>query len=671
MKHWHLTHEASGICWLTFDQLDSKVNTLSAETMDEFSHCLDMLESDTPKLLIIHSGKRAGFMAGANIRQFAGMNEIAEAEAVITNAHQLLFRLEQLSCISVAAIDGHCLGGGLELALACDYRIATDELHTRLGFPEVRLGIFPGFGGSVRSIERIGHLAAMQLMLSGRTLSATAAKRIGLVDDAVPLRQLESAALYVQKQLPTRNRVRLIEKLAGLPLVRNLVAIRMRKAATEHANEAHYPAPYALIEHWRQHACNKAAMYRSEVTRVSRLLCGKTAQSLVRVFLLQETLRAKAAMDVEKHEHLHVIGAGIMGGDIAAWAVLHGMQVSLQDTSKQQLARALKRANKLFEKRLKNPRLVTQAMDRLIPDPAGNGVNKADLVIEAIIEDVDAKQALFASVVPRMKADAILATNTSSIPLESLGESLPDPQRLVGLHFFNPVAKMPLLEIIHTGKTDSSVINKAMAFALQLKKLPLRVTSCSGFLVNRVLMPYLLEAVMMIDEGEDPAAIDQAAKAFGMPMGPVELADTVGLDIALSVARKMSQFQHCEVPGSLAEKVGNGELGRKSGSGYYSWKNGKITNRKNSEFTPELQQRLILNLLNEAVSCRHDGIVGSDDELDAGIIFGAGFAPFTGGPINYIHTHGAREIVDQLKSLEKKHGKRFSPGPGWKQLEGG
>lgn len=668
MTHWTLRRDDDGLAWLTFDQVGSPVNTLSTDTLTEFAAVLDTLESDPPAGLVIVSGKPSGFIAGADVKRFAGLRNPHEAEALIRQAHRLLFRLERLPCPSVAAIHGHCLGGGLELALACTWRLATDDAKTTLGFPEIRLGIFPGFGGSVRALARVGHLAAMQMMLSARNLSARAAKKTGLVDDCVPHRQLESAVRHWLLYRPPRRTPGFVQRAAGWPGVRGLVAARMKKQAAFHALPAHYPAPYALIEHWRRHAGHPEAMYDSEAREVSRLLTGDTAQNLVRVFLLQEALKSCGDRHIFQPRHLHVVGAGVMGGDIAAWGVLQGMTVSLQDRGAAQLARAMQRARALFERRLKQPRAVTLALDRLIPDSAGDGVAKADVVIEAIIEDVAAKQALFSALLPRMKPDALLATNTSSIPLETLDAALPQPDRLVGLHFFNPVAKMPLLEIVRGARTDPAVVERARAFALHFGKVPLVVSSSPGFLVNRILMPYLLEAVALVEEGVPPETVDRAATGFGMPMGPVELADTVGLDICLSVAGKMAALLKNAVPASLAAHIAAGRLGRKSGQGYYRWDAGKPLRREAAAPSEEQCDRLLLRLLNEAVACLREGVVEDADALDAGVILGTGFAPFTGGPMHWIGTAGAAHWHARLVALNATHGERFQPDSGWNAL---
>lgn len=669
MKHWQLTTDEEGIAWLTFDQAETTVNTLDPETLAELDSALGAVETAAPAGLLIRSAKPTGFIAGADVRGFAGLTDQTAAADLIRRAHVILDRLECLPCPSVALIQGHCLGGGLELALACTYRVAAEGPATILGFPEVRLGIFPGFGGSARSLQRVGHLAAMDLMLSGRNLSGRAAKAIGLVDDCVAPRQLTAAALWLLGHRPAHRRPSLVQRAAAWPGVRGLVARRLCKRVSGEVDPAHYPAPHALIDHWERHAGNPAALYANEAFAVPRLLAGDTAQNLVRLFLLRERLRGAGEGGEGETPHLHVVGAGVMGGDIAAWAALRGLRVSLQDRRLQDLTRAMQRAGDLFTRRLKDPRLIRDARDRLIPDARGDGVGHADVVLEAIVEDLDAKRALFAHLAPCLKPGALLATNTSSIPLEALGAALDAPGLLVGLHFFNPVERMPLVEVVRGAATHATTIARALALARRLDKVPLVVKSGPGFLVNRVLMPYLLEAVALVEEGVAPATVDRAATAFGMPMGPIALADTVGLDICLAVAGRMTD--PASIPASLSRYVAAGHLGRKTGQGYYRWQGGRAQPGAGArDPTQEERDRLLLRLANEAVACLREGVAEDADALDAGLVFGAGFAPFRGGPLRHIQAEGAAAVLARLSALHQCFGERFKPDVGWASLMG-
>lgn len=511
------------------------------------------------------------------------------------------------------------------------------------------------------------------MMLSAQPVSGRAARRSGLVDDCVPRRQLEAAARHFLQRQPRSPQPALWQRAAGWPGIRPLVAHALRRQAAARARPDHYPAPQALIRHWRRHAGRPQAMLAAEVKTVARLLTSQPARNLVRVFLLQDRLKGLVGSDQAPPRHLHVIGAGVMGGDIAAWAALSGLTVSLQDQGTEPLARALERAQALFQRKLKAPRAVQAALDRLIPDPAGNGVARADVVIEAIIEDAGAKQSLFLDLWPRLQPGAVVATNTSSIPLEELAAELPEPERLVGLHFFNPVARMPLLEVVRGAGTDPQVVDRALAFARAIDKLPLPVISSPGFLVNRILMPYLLEAVTLLEEGATAAAVDRAALDFGMPMGPVELADSVGLDVCLAVARRLGEATGTAPPEALQRHVSAGELGRKTGTGFYRWKGRKPVRRRGSRVAEAHRERLVLRFLNEAVACLREGVVADADLLDAGMVFGTGFAPFRGGPMHYIQAEGPASLLGRLQRLEATEGARFAPDPGWSSglLEGG
>jgi 3-hydroxyacyl-CoA dehydrogenase/enoyl-CoA hydratase/3-hydroxybutyryl-CoA epimerase len=667
-RNWRLETDAARIAWLYADKADSSTNVLSREVLEELHFIIDRITAERPQGLIILSAKSNGFIAGADVKEFTAIQDYDEALELITRGQSILDRIEKLPFPTVAMIHGFCLGGGMELALACRYRVAEDDPRTRLGLPEVRLGIHPGFGGTVRLPPLIGAPLAMDLMLSGRSVEARRAQRMGLVDFAVPQRQLRRAALAMLEEQPMAHRPGFVARMSNAALVRPLLATVMRRKTAEKAAPAHYPAPFALIDLWAEHGGDRERMMQEEGRSVARLLVGETAQNLVRVFTLQEQLKSLGRGGDFTPRRVHVIGAGVMGGDIAAWCALRGLQVTLQDRNHESLARVMKRAYGLFKKKLKQPRLVQAAMDRLIPDKNGMGLKRADVVIEAIFEDIEAKQGLYREIEPLIRPDALLATNTSSIPLETLSEALTRPERLVGVHFFNPVAQMQLVEVVSSPITAPEVARQAAAFVRHIDRLPLPVKGTPGFLVNRVLMPYLLEAVALESEGVPAAVIDQAATQFGMPMGPILLADTVGLDICLSVAEILAQQLHGAVPERLRELVAAGRLGRKSGRGFYSYKGDKPDQTrldKDDKIAPEITDRLMFRYFNEAVACLREGVVADADLLDAGMIFGTGFAPFRGGPMHYIERTGLPKGRQRLEELEQVYGERFHPDPAW------
>jgi 3-hydroxyacyl-CoA dehydrogenase/enoyl-CoA hydratase/3-hydroxybutyryl-CoA epimerase len=476
-KHWHLDIDEDNIGWLHFDKQSASSNVLNGETLAELDHVLDTLLSSLPAGLVVLSDKPAGFIAGADVHSFQGLRNRRDALELIQYAHKIFAKLASLVCPKVALVHGYCLGGGLELALCCDYILGRDDEHTHFGLPEVKLGIHPGFGGTVRAIQRLGAVKALPLMLTGRTLSVRSALKLGLIDEIIPERHFRNAARrYVYAQ-PKQQRAPMWERLFHFAPVRRLLGNILKKKIHQKANPQHYPAPYALIDVWLKHASNIPAMYR-------------------------ERLKAFGKIDnASRISHVHVIGAGVMGGDIASWCALRGLKVTLQDANLPAIAASMKRAHSLFKHKLKTPLRLRASMDRLIADPHGDGVGSADVIIEAIFENLEAKQNLFAGVEARARHDALLATNTSSLPLEDIATVLTTPSRLVGLHFFNPVAQMPLLEVVYANTTDPASQAQAAGFAVQIGKLPLPVKSAPGFLVNRVLMPYLLEAVTMVEEG--------------------------------------------------------------------------------------------------------------------------------------------------------------------------
>lgn len=639
-RHWLWELDNDDVAHLTLDRAESSVNSLSQEVLQELEDVLDQVKEQQPQALVLRSGKKKSFIVGADVSEFTGFSDSSEVLAHILNVQKIFLYLEQLQFPTLAVIDGPCLGGGLELALACRYRIAVDDRSTSLGLPEVRLGIHPGFGGTVRSIRQMGTVPALQMMLTGRSFNARQAQKVGLVDAAVPRRVVESAVTGLLAKPPKRKPFPWMVRLGNLALVRPLLAEFMKRKITERANPKHYPAPYALLDLWRHNADDPEQMYLEEARSVAQLISGSTAQNLVRIFFLQSQLKARTER-TEPIRRLHVIGAGSMGRDIASWCALQGVQVTLQDLDHKALAAAIKSADKLFRKKLKKTYLVRAAHDRLMADPDGIGIARADLVIEAIVEDAAIKKKLFSAVEAQMRSDAILASNTSSIPLEDLAESLQRPQQFLGIHFFNPVAKMPLVEIVKAEQSGVDVLARATGFVQQIKHLPLPVKSAPGFLVNRILMPYLMAAVKLVEEGYRVQDIDQAALDFGMPMGPLHLSDQVGLDICHSVADVFSDYFKRPVPKILERMISDNKLGVKNGRGFYRYKKGKKVVprswKRNAAQPDELLCRLLDPLLAEAEACLAEGIVASADLVDAGMIFGTGFAPFTGGPLHYKH----------------------------------
>lgn len=671
LKHWRWEPAGDGFGFLVFDKAGSGANTFSFDVLEELDQVLDRFKADPPKGVAIISGKASGFIAGADINQFKEFEDESQARSFIEKGHAVFDKLEALPCPTVAAIHGFCMGGGTEMSLACRYRICTDDPKTKIGLPEVNLGIHPGWGGTARLPLLIGAPQAMTAILTGRPFHPKKALGTGLVQYVTQERHLRRAALTVLEERPEPRKAGIFARLTNSAIARPFLASRMEKQVRGKARREHYPAPYAVIDLWKKHGNDKQAMLKGEIESVTKLALTDTARNLVRVYFLQERLKSEGKSKQEPIRRVHVIGAGTMGGDIAAWCALRGLTVSLQDLKPEFVAKAVGRAHALFQKKLRDKRLVQAAMDRLTPDVNGDHVPRADLVLEAIVEDLAIKKKLFKELEPRLKKGALLASNTSSIPLQDLAKGLKDPDRLVGLHFFNPVAKMPLVEIVKHDKLDDAIAERGAAFIKAIGKLPVPVKSTPGFLVNRILMPYMLEAVTMYQEGVPGPVIDEAAEKFGMPMGPIELMDTVGLDVGGSVAKILSERLGFHVPDKFESLLEAGKRGKKDGEGFYKWKGGKpLKPSVPSDYkAPEdLTDRMILPYLNEAVAALRLKVVEDEELLDAGCIFGTGFAPFRGGPMAHIRATGKDGLAGILESLKEKHGDRFAPDEGWKNL---
>ena len=668
-----LNTDSNNVLWLTVDRANASANSLSRDVFDELDHIIDQIKEKNPTAVVILSGKKKGFIAGADISQFTHLTSKKEAFDLIRQAQLVLDKLEALPMPTIAMIKGFCLGGGLELALACRYRIAADTDDTKIGLPEIKLGIHPGWGGTVRLPKLIGAMKAMEMILPGAAYPARKCAKLGIVDCAVPERMLERAVQdYIQRQ-PKRRSLSLTAQIVALPFIRPLVGkFLSRMLAKQKVNPKHYPAPYAVVRNWVRDGAVGDAMV-NEADSIAELMITDTARNLVRLFFLQEKMKGIAKQGNFKPAWVHVIGAGTMGGDIAAWCALRGLHVTLQDQTPEKIAPAVKRAYTLFQKKLRLPHLVSAAMDRLQPDDQGIGIAKADIIIEAAFENLTVKQDIFRKVEEKAKSKAIIATNTSSIPLEEIASALENPSRLVGIHFFNPADKMQLVEVVCGEQTSDEVIQAAAGFVGIIGRLPLPVASRPGFLVNRVLMPYLMEAMTLSEEGVSAETIDAAAVQFGMPMGPMALADKVGLDVCLSVAENLSLYFPIKIPDRLKTMVQSGTLGVKTGRGFYQYRQGKLVRKHKSnlsEASPDIADRMILRMLNEAVACLTEGVVSNSDLLDGGMIFGAGFAPFLGGPMQYARSRGFKTVVARLDGFVKQYGPRFKPSQGWEAVMG-
>lgn len=638
---WHFSVDQEGIGWAIFDREGQSANALGTRPLEELKGIIDWAEEGARRRtmcgLVILSGKDKGFIVGADINEFENFETEAQVIDRLRHVLALFDRIERLSIPVIAGIHGVCVGGGLELILACHYRIATRDDSTRVGFPEVKLGIFPGWHGTARSIRQAGPIAAMQTMLTGSMISATRARAMGLIDELVPSR---AALRWAARKAVLRKRK---SKPAGLAQslltwwpARALLAKKMRDETSKKAREAHYPAPFRLIDLFETHGGDLEAMKAAETRYFAPLLISDQSRNLRRVFKLSELLKAQAPKNQGwKPLRVHVIGAGTMGADIAGWCVASGMEVTLQDLSAEVIEKGIKAQGKLFSRKFKTKAQKAAAKARLIADPTGVGAAHADVIIEAIVERLDIKQKLFAELEDKIKPGAVLATNTSSLEIEAIAAPLKDPSRLIGIHFFNPVALMPLVEVVRGAQSREEEVNKGATFVTAIGKFPLVTKSVPGFLVNRVLAPYMMAAMARLEKGEEKEKIDEAARVFGMPMGPIELADTVGLDVCAHVGRILG----LSPDGSMLQRlVESGKLGKKTGEGFYVWKDGKPEKTEKSYSALELERlgrELVDPIVRESERALAEGVVESADLVDAGVIFGTGFAPFRGGPLHF------------------------------------
>lgn len=661
IAHWR--YGAGEIAQLWLDCADTGTNVISEAVLRELDDLLDRAKQDKPRALVIRSAKAGGFAAGADIDGFADLRGDAAMEK-LEQGHAVLDKLAALPFTTIAVVHGNTLGGGLELALACDHRIGAEGV--KVGFPEVQLGLHPGLGGTVRLTRLIDPVAAMQMMLTGSSAHDSKARKLGILDALVPVRHVEAAICAAAAGKLDHETGGLRATALRTRAARALAATRMRTEAEKKAPNQHYPAPYALINLWEDHGGDAAGMQKAEMKSFAELLDSATAQNLIRVFFLRRKLKSEGK-GMDGIRHVHVIGAGAMGAEIAAWSAMQGKRVTLEDVALEPLGKAVKRSVGIYDKKHLSGIDTRDALDRMMPDPDGLGRARADLVIEAAPEKLEIKEKIYASLGGVMKPDAILASNTSSLRLADLVARAPDAGRFAGLHFFNPVSQMPLVEVVSHDQVTPETLDRLAGFAEGIDRLPVRVTDYPGFLVNRILGPYLMEAMVMLEEGKSKEEIDRAALAFGMPMGPVTLADQVGLDICLEVARSLRDGLDrpmADTPDWLAEMVDQGHTGRKSGRGLYDYDKGeKPPDAPADDPADSIIDRLILPMCDAGVECLRKGVAQDADDVDAAVIFGTGWAPFRGGPMHYAKVR--RDVPQRLEALAAEHGARFAPDKGW------
>lgn len=691
---------AAAIAVLTFDRPDSAANIFDRATLEELNAHLDAIEQDsTLRGVVLTSAKPSIFIAGADLHSLstAPMNALRE---MVEFGQRVFSRLAALPFPTAAAIHGAALGGGFEVCLACDFRFATPDKATKLGLPEVQLGILPAWGGSTRLPRLIGLPKALDLILAGKTVVAKQALKLGMVDDLVPHESLLAVALAkVAKAGRKQHRaVPFAVKATNNAVAGNLVSMLTQPKLFK-KTRGHYPAVLKALEVVTLGVGrSEERALKLEADAICQLAQTEAAKNLIRVFFLQERakklgfvaadVRRRTAADegeirlltsaATKVEHATVIGAGVMGAGIAQWLAARGVSVLLRDINADAVGRGMGTIAKLFadgtKRRTFTPVESRAAMDRISPVVELPSLRRADVIIEAAVEKMDLKKDIFRKLEQLAGPDTILATNTSALSVTELADSLCAPERVVGIHFFNPVHRMQLVEVIHTPRTDAEVVRRALKFVQAMGKLPVLVKDSPGFVVNRVLMPYLVEAARLFEAGAEVTDLDEAMLDFGMPMGPLRLVDEVGTDVSLHVAETLASHYHrrMAVPEVLARLVKGGQLGRKSGEGFYLHRGkGAVPSEDAARFVKDdsaanldrvdLELRMVLLMVNEAARCVEEGIVSGPEDVDFAMIMGAGFAPFRGGPLRHADTLGLANVVRAMNELVDDGEERFAP----------
>ena len=690
-----LKKDGDGVAWLVFDDPDRKLNVLATPVMERLAALLDEVEAGAAtgdiRALVIRSGKDGSFIAGANVDEIAAITDPVEATGKAAGGQRIFQHVHELAIPTVAAIDGTCLGGGTELALACDVRIASDRDETRIGLPEIRLGIIPGFGGTTRLPRLIGLMAASDLILTGKTVDARKAEKLGLIHERMHqgvlydrAREIALAAAAGDGEPERRGPGRLQRLAEATPVGRRVILSQARKQVLKQT-KGHYPAPLRAIDVMGRSA--GAPLERAlsiEAEAVGELIASDISKHLIHVFrLMEDAKKAAPAAEPLPVDRVAVLGAGVMGGGIAQLLAHRGLTVRLKDINREGLATGLRHAREQFDKLVKRRKLrQREAEDRMgaiSPSLDYSGFGTIDLVIEAVVERMDVKKAVLKEA-EAAAGDAILTTNTSSLSVTEMQRALERPGRLAGMHFFNPVHRMPLVEIIRGEDTSEQAVATVFALTRRLDKTPVIVKDGPGFLVNRVLTPYLNEAGYLLAEGGSIAEIDEALVEFGMPMGPLRLLDEVGLDIARHAGQTMHEAfgERLEPSPALRALEGSDRLGRKNGRGFYVYEDGRdqhpdpaiyealgsVEDAERRRIPPRvIQDRCILPMVNEAARILEEGIARSAGDVDLAMITGTGFPPFRGGLLRYADDLGLRTVVAKLESFESEHGPRFRPAP--------
>jgi 3-hydroxyacyl-CoA dehydrogenase/enoyl-CoA hydratase/3-hydroxybutyryl-CoA epimerase len=670
---------AEGIAFLIFDRPGSAANIFDQATFEQLNSLLDQVENDSSvRGLVIVSAKPKIFIAGADLSGFSKDPSPDDLAKIIDLGQRTFDRIANLKFPTVAAIHGVALGGGLEIALACDYRIASLDSATKVGLPETTLGIIPAWGGCTRLPRLVGLPVALEVILSGKQIPARQAQKLGLVDDSTYRERLEGLA--TKKIVDSQGRKRVIRThFSHIVPLATIIADRAKKKTIE-KTRGHYPAPLKALEVVVSGLNSSTAVSQeNEKKAFIELTKGEVAQNLIRVFFLQERAKKLTVGDLKpevKPKRVLVVGAGLMGSGIAQWLSARGFNVVLKDIGPEPLGKGLQSIDRVYRDAVKR-RILSEVearagFDRILPIYEDVPLTNIDLAIEAAVEKLDLKKQIFSQLEPKIPNTLLIASNTSGLSIDAISEGLAHPEKIVGVHFFNPVHRMQLVEVVRGSQTSETVLAMAIQFVKSIGKLPVLVKDSPGFLVNRILLPYLVEAIRIFSEGHSVESIDRAILGFGMPMGPLRLNDEVGLDVSQHVGSDLAaRVAHLPpLNDVLPRMIQKGWLGRKSGAGFYVYRDKSETpNPELKEFQPSIEptnadqvtDRLIFIMVNEAARVLEENVVTDPADVDFGMIMGTGWAPFRGGPLKYADSVGISTVVSRLNHLAEKFGEHFKP----------
>jgi len=692
--------DTRGIGWITFDDPERKLNVLTEEVMrrlaDVVGQAAEAARRGRVKVIVVRSGKPDSFIAGADVDAIAALEDPMEAQEAVRRGQEVYSRIASLPVPTVAAVHGVCVGGGTELALACRHRVLSDSRKTRVGLPEVQLGILPAWGGTTRLPRLVGLQAALDMLLTGRLVEAPEARRIGFADDVVPAEIfLETVAdvalgLATGAAVPSRPRRGAVTRFMDENPLGRRVVLAAARARVRRSTGGHYPAPFRILEVLRDHLGGTVeASLDAEAGAAAELIVSPECKNLIHVFHLREAAKkdpaladpSARAMPVDS---MAVLGAGVMGGAIAQLAASRGVRVRMKDIRHDAVTGGLRHARELFDKAVGRHRLsrreAAQRMELIGGGLDWTGFAAADLVVEAVVERMDVKRAVLAETESKVSASCVLATNTSSLSVDAMADALRAPGRFCGMHFFNPVDRMPLVEVVRGARTSDGTVATVYALALTLDKVPVVVRDGPGFLVNRILGPYLNEAGYLLGDGATVQEIDAGAKAFGMPMGPLRLIDEVGIDVSTHAGASLHEAlgERLAPAPALVALAATGRLGRKGGRGFYIYEKDKEKGVDQTVYADlgasvpatrggvdqlRVRRRLVGQMINEAARLLEEGVVQRAADVDLAMIMGTGFPPFRGGLLRFADSLHPRGVLDRIEALHEQYGPRFAPAP--------